>query len=366
MASLKALEKALGIEVSPPTLLLRRLMMMGQIVNSHALHLFFFSLPDFLGFDKDLTMVKKYPQRAQEALLVRDFGNLLVEVIGGRSIHPLTPTIGGFLKLPDKRKLHHLFNFSTKVLADAQRLAELFIGLPYPHFVRSSPYASLHTAKEYAFYDGFIKTPDDAKESPADFIKTIKEYQLENSVVKRAQYQGKPYMVGAISRLNNNHAQLNPRAKRCLKQAKFHLPSFNPFHNIPAQAIEVVHCIEEAHELLKKIMRQSIDINDVEEQKDLVLAKLQSLKDTIWATAAVEAPRGTLYYFYEINGNGKIVNCNIITPTSQNMARLERDLEEYLPSLLGRPLKGICNKDCQDKIKMLVRAYDPCLTCATH
>jgi coenzyme F420-reducing hydrogenase alpha subunit len=173
-------------------------------------------------------------------------------------------------------------------------------------------------------------------------------------------------MVGAISRLNNNHAQLNPRAKRCLKQAKFHLPSFNPFHNIPAQAIEVVHCIEEAHELLKKIMRQSIDINDVEEQKDLVLAKLQSLKDTIWATAAVEAPRGTLYYFYEINGNGKIVNCNIITPTSQNMARLERDLEEYLPSLLGRPLKGICNKDCQDKIKMLVRAYDPCLTCATH
>ncbi|HCX28046.1 MAG TPA: hypothetical protein DHI91_02815 [Candidatus Portnoybacteria bacterium] len=367
LASLKALEKALDIDVSPTTLLLRRLMMMGQIINSHALHLFFFSLSDFLGFNKDLAMVKQHSRRAREALAVRDFGNLLVEVIGGRSIHPVTPTIGGFLKLPDKRKLRHLFNISTKVLADAQRLAELFIGLKYPYFVRSSPYASLHNAKEYAFYDGLIKTPNDAKASPTDFMKIIKEYQPENSVVKRALYQGQPYMVGAISRLNNNHSQLNPHAKRLLKQAGLLLPSLNPFHNIPAQAVEVVHCVEETRELLKRTLHKSFDVNDIAEQKDLVETKLRSLKGTAQATAAVEAPRGALYYFYEFGGNGKVVNCNIITPTSQNMARLERDLEEYLPSLLGRmTTANVCDKNCQDKIKMLVRAYDPCLTCATH
>lgn len=366
LASLKALEKALDIEVSPNTLLLRQLMMVGQIINSHALHLFFFSLPDFLGFDKDLAMVGKHPRRTQEALAIRDFGNQLIEVIGGRSIHPLTPTIGGFLKLPDKRKLRHLFDISTKALADAQRLAKLFIGLKYPHFVRSSPYASLHAAKEYAFYDGLIKTPNEAKTSPTDFMKIIKEYQLENSVVKRALYQGQPYMVGAISRLNNNHSQLNPHAKRLLKQAKLLLPSFNPFHNIPAQAVEIVHCVEEAHKLLKMTLHKLLDSNDIAEQRDLVETKLRSLKGTFQATAAVEAPRGTLYYFYELGGNGKVVNCNIITPTSQNMARLERDVEEYLPSLLGRQTRGTCDKDCQAKIKMLVRAYDPCLTCATH
>ncbi len=361
-ASLKALEAALDIEISEQTKLLRRLMMMGQIINSHALHLFFFSLPDFLGFDKDLAMVKKHPQRAQEALAMREFGNLLVEVIGGRSIHPLTPTIGGFLKLPDKKKLHHLLDISTKALADAAKLAELFIKLKYPEFIRSAPYTSLHAAREYAFYDGFIKTPSDEKVSPAEFMPIIKEYQLANSVVKRAQYQGKPYMVGALSRLNNNHVQLNPKAKQYLKKAKLHLPSFNPFHNIPAQAIEIVHCIEEARALLRQIMPKPLTINDIEQQNELVKDKLGALKGTASAVGTVEAPRGTLYYFYELGGDGKIKNCNIITPTSQNLARLERDLEEYLPRLL----KGGSKKETEQKIKMLVRAYDPCLTCAAH
>jgi coenzyme F420-reducing hydrogenase alpha subunit len=365
LTSLKTLEGALGIEISPQTELLRKIMMMGQIINSHALHLFFFSLPDFLENKNDLDLIKKHPQRAKEALLVREFGNELVSVIGGRSIHPLTPTIGGFLKMPDRKKLEHLFISSEKIMADAKNLAKIFNTLSYPRFVRPAPYASLHQIQEYAFYDGLVKTPSDEKETPADFLKIIKEYQLENSVVKRAQYYNRPFMVGAISRLNNNHSQLNSQAKQILKEAKIHLPSLNPFHNIVAQAVEIVHCVQEARELLQKVLRLSLE-NNIKEQNHLVKVRLDSLKQPAFATGAIEAPRGTLYYFYEIGKNGKIINCNIITPTSQNMARLEADLEEYLPSLLEKNVKTECDKNCQAKIKMLVRAYDPCLTCATH
>lgn len=363
LTSLKALERALNIEISEETVLLRKLMMMGQIINSHALHLFFFSLSDFFGFKDDLTLIKKYPARANEALLLREFGNKIIEVIGGRSIHPLTPTIGGFLKMPDKTKQANLFNQCDSALNAAKNLSKLFSGLKYPSFIRSAPYTSLHHMNEYALYDGLVKTPVETKTDPAEFMNILKEHQLQNSAVKYSYYQGKPFMVGAISRLNNNRAQLNPEAAKALKSAKIILPTFNPFHNILGQAIELIHCAEEAQKLLRQILQKSLTGETRAERDELIRVKLKAIKGTAKGIEAMEAPRGTLYYFYEIDKNGKVVNCNIITPTSQNLARLEKDLEEYLPQLVT---KKITKKEIEEKIKMLIRAYDPCLTCATH
>ena len=343
-----ALEKALDIEVSEQTVLLRKLMMMGQIINSHALHLFFFSLSDFFGTTNDLDLIKKFPDRAKDTLALREFGNKIIEIIGGRSIHPLTPTIGGFLKLPDVKKLGKIFYECEEVLDATKKLAALFIKLKYPKFIRSAPYASLHHAKEYAIYDGLIKTPDEKNTNPTEFIDVIKEFQLKDSAVKRARYHGKPFMVGAISRLNNNSGQLNPEAKKSLKAAKIHLPSFNPFHNILAQAIEMVHCVKETQKILRQILRLDLSKNDIGKQRQLVESGLRRVKKTVSGAAAIEAPRGTLYYFYEIGPDGLIKNCDIITPTSQNIARLEKDLEEYLPDLIGT--KNTCGKNCENKI----------------
>ncbi len=362
LTSLKAMEKALNIEISENTLLLRKLLMMGQIINSHALHLFFFSLSDFFNIQSDLVLIEKYPARAKDALALREFGNKIIEIIGGRSIHPLTPTIGGFLKMPKKEKLGALFNQSEEILKRSKNLAGLFIKLKYPEFFHSGAFIGLAHPKEYAIYDGLVQTPSQDQESPTNFMKEINEYQLpENSATKRSKYQNNPFMVGAICRLNHNYRQLNPAAKKILSAAKIHLPSLNPFHNILAQAIEMVHCVEESQKLLKIALRK--DFNKEENPADLVQGRLKSIKGLASGTAAIEAPRGTLYYFYEINGDGRVKNCNIITPTSQNLACLEKDMEDYLPKIVG---KNACKKDCEDKIKMLVRAYDPCLTCATH
>jgi len=363
LTSLKALEKALDIEVSPRTVLLRKLMMMGQIINSHALHLFFFSLSDFFGAKNDLDLIQKYPKRAKDALVLRGFGNKIIEIIGGRSIHPLTPTIGGFLKMPDKKKLAAIFEKCDEALKSSQNLANLFLGLNYPEFIRTASYVSLNHAKEYAFYDDLVKISGEDKESPADFLKIVKEYQLENSVVKHSYYQGKPFMVGALSRINNNAKQLNPEAKKRLKSIKTNWPSFNPFYNILAQSIELIHCVEEAKKLLHQVLLKDLSKNDLAEQETIIEARIKSMKKTLSGTGAIEAPRGTLYYFYEIDNRGKIKNCNIITPTAQNMARLEKDLEYYLPKIIN---KKADKKELEEKVKMLIRAYDPCITCAVH
>lgn len=363
LTSIKALEKALDIEVSPRTILLRKLMMMGQIINSHALHLFFFSLSDFFGTENDLDLIAKYPKRAKDALVLRSFGNKIIEIIGGRSIHPLTPTIGGFLKMPDKKKLAAIFEKCDEALKSTQDLASLFLSLKYPEFVRSASYVSLNHPKDYAFYGDLVKISGDKKESPAEFLKIVQEHQLQNSVVKNSYYQGKPFMVGALPRINNNAKQLNPEAKKKFKSIKTTWPSFNPFLNILAQSIELIHCVEEAKKLLHQVLMKDLSKNDLKEKEELIEARLKSIKGSASGAAAIEAPRGTLYYFYEINKRGKILNCNIITPTAQNMARLEKDLEEYLPKAIG---KKATKKEVEEKLKMLIRAYDPCITCATH
>jgi coenzyme F420-reducing hydrogenase alpha subunit len=170
-------------------------------------------------------------------------------------------------------------------------------------------------------------------------------------------------MVGALARINNNATQLNPQAKKTLKKARVDWPSFNPFYNILAQSIELMHCVEEAKKLLHQLLLKDLSENDLSERESIISARLKSIKNSVSASAAIEAPRGTLYYFYEIENGGKIKNCNIITPTSQNMARLERDLEEYLPKIIA---KKMTKKEIEEKIKILIRAYDPCITCATH
>ena len=352
LTSLKALEKALNIKVSEQTILLRELMMLGQIINSHALHLFFFSLSDFFGIEDDLKLIKKFPGYAKDALKIREFGNQLIEVIGGRSIHPLTPQIGGFTKLPDNHKLGILFNEVDKVLAAGERLAGLFIKLKYPDFIRSAPYICLHHAQEYAIYDGLIKLPSEKEMGVEKFLNTVTERQIRNGAVKQSEYGGQKFMVGALARLNHNFHQLNPLAKKTLKLSKINLPNFNPFYNILAQAIEIVHCLEESKLILHKILMANLKPNNIN----------YSIKAGAGA-AAIEAPRGTLYYYYKINDDGLVEECNIITPTAQNVARLEEDLKEYLSELAN---KKTTKKETENKIKMLVRAYDPCLTCATH
>ncbi len=352
LTGFKALEEAYQVKVEEPALSLRKLMMMGQLINSHSLHLFFFSLSDFFGFKSDLELINEYPEKTHDAMKIRDVGNKIVEVVGGRSVHPLTPSIGGLRKAPDLEKLKELLEEAKKVMPLTIRLAELFIKLKYPKFLRKTIFVSLTHPEEYAIYGGKIKAGELVLE-PEEFIKQIKEFQGVDKVVKRTHFIKQPYMVGALARLHNNREKLNPQAKELLEKSGLKFPCYNPFYNILAQAIELIHCFEEAIQILEQVIHE-FDADKIKE--------LEIKNRTGKGVGAMEAPRGTLFYDVEIE-DGIVKTINIITPTAQNIANLEADLEEF-EKVEG--FKNLNQKEREDKIKMLIRAYDPCVTCSVH
>lgn len=349
LTAIKALEAALDISVSDQTKDLRRLLMFGQMINSHCLHLFFFSLADFFGIKSDIDLIKKFPQKTEAALIVRDFGNLLVRTIGGRIIHPLRADIGGFRKLPSKDDLLMLQKQAKKVFPLARELGQLFASLTYPQLQRETEYISLATKSEYAIYDGDIKSSQGLNIPEEKFMFDIKEIERPQAVAKRPMHHEKSFMVGALARLNNNQSQLSKAAKQLLRDSDLKLPCFNPFYNILAQAIEIVHCIEKVNHLVENLLAKPLKDDKIDYQ-------VKSGK----GVGAIEAPRGTLYHYYKIDKQGLIEDCNIITPTAQNLANIEDDLKEFLPQFKVRTSQR------QEQVKMLVRAYDPCITCATH
>lgn len=349
LTAIKALEAAFKIKPSQQTQNLRSLMMLGQMINSHSLHLFFFSLADFFGIASDLDLIKNFPQEIEQALKIRAFGNLLVQTIGGRTIHPLRADLGGFRKLPSQDDLLMLKKQAQEILPIAEDIGQLFIRLKYPAYERETEYISLASKSEYAIYDGDIKSTQGLNIPEEKFMFDLQELEKPQAVAKRPLHNQKSFMVGALARLNNNSRHLSKSAQQILKHSGLSLPCFNPFYNILAQTIELVHCIENVGPLVERILANSL-------KDDRIKYQVKPGQ----GVGAIEAPRGTLYHYYEIDQQGLIKNCNLITPTAQNLANIEDDLKEFLPHFKTD------TKRRKQQIKMLVRAYDPCITCATH
>jgi len=351
LTSIKALENAMKVQVTPATKKMREIMELGQIIHSHALHLFFLSLADFLDMDNDIQLVKEYPEEAKRAVRIREFGMAIVKVIGGRVVHPLTNEVGGFKKVPDEEELRKIVANSDEILKEALELAEFFKTIKVPDFSRVTEYVCLGKRPNYSIYDGDIVFSKGLHIPVKKFEDNFQELQKQNEVIKKVEHAGKSYMIGAIARININHSKLNPYAQNYLESLGWRFPDFNPFHNILAQMIEIIHSIEESARLLKELLNS--DLNEV------VTKPYKVMEGT--GVAAVEAPRGTLYYHVEVDARGYIKNVNIITPTAQFLANLEDDIAEYIPGILD-----LSNKERERKLRAFIRAYDPCISCAVH
>ncbi|MCX6741070.1 MAG: Ni/Fe hydrogenase subunit alpha [Candidatus Parcubacteria bacterium] len=358
LTAIKAIEDAFNINVRPEVTSLRKLMLWAQFIHSHTLHLFFLSFPDFLNYSDDLAILKRYSHEAELAMLIRKFGTSVIEVIGGRTVHPITAEVGGFKKYPSAPDLKKLLAQSKEALSSAVQLVNFFKKLNYPEFHRPTTYISLSAKNEYGLYDGQMKMQNAGQRPPKILLQTsekmlrqIVEAPQTGEIVKRTHYQNQVYLVGALARINNNAKKLNPRAKAVLGAWLKKRPIDNSFYNILAQAVEVVHCVEEC----QKALRQLTKVNWQKIKNAPVRPR------TGRGLGVSEAPRGTLYHYYEIDASGIITKCNIITPTAQFLSNLEEDLRVWLPKVAH-----LSSKERERKIKMLIRAYDPCITCATH
>jgi len=351
LTSIKALENAMGVETTPETDKLREVMEMGQIIHSHALHLFFLSLADFLDMDNDIQLIEKYPEETKMAVRLREFGMDIVRVIGGRVVHPLTNEVGGFKKAPDVEALRKILIDSDEVLKIAQESGDFFATIKIPDFSRETEFVALGNRNNYSIYDGDIVSSRGLHITVEKFENNFQELQKQNEVIKKVNHEGKSYLIGALARINLHRDKLTPRASAYLEKLNWKFPDYNPFHNILAQMVEVIFAIEKTKKLITELL--NADLNEV-------VTKSYDIKGGI-GVAAVEAPRGTLYYHVEVDDNGYVKNVNIITPTAQSLANLEDDIKAYIPIILD-----LSDKDKEKKLRAFIRAYDPCISCAVH
>ena len=349
--SLRATEKALGVEPSVQTVLLRKLNFHGEIIDSHVLHTYYLVAPDFLGVGSVIPLVQTHRPVVERALKIKKLAGDLCAMIGGRHTHPCAMAVGGFTHLPSEADLRDMQARLVDARADMDETIALFATLPWPEFERETEYISLKKDDEYAFIDGTIVTTDGFSYPIEDYRKVTNEWCVPFSTAKWTKHNRDSYMVGALARFNNNHDQLHPRAKEAAAKLGMKPICTNTFLNSAAQAVEMVHSIEDSIEIIDELLTRGIQPEEPPEV-DVKAGE---------GTGACDVPRGILFHNYVYDENGICVKANCIIPTNQNCANLNADMQALLPQVLDKPQEEI-----RLMMEMLVRAYDPCISCSTH
>jgi len=348
--SLRATESAFGITPSVQTTRLRKLMYFGEIIQSHVLHLYFLVAPDFFGAASVVPMAESQPEAVRTALRLKGLANDLCAVVGGRHVHPIALAVNGITKLPDMDALLEI----RRRLIDARKEVDYTMGLlrtlRLPEFERETEYLSLKGDTEYPFIEGRIVSSLGNESEPEGYKTMIHESVVVGSTAKHVRTDNGTFMVGALSRFNNNAGLLHPKALETADSLGLKAPCHNPYMINVAQFVETVHCIEEAISLIGTLAETGME----EEPRDVKHKAGRGV-------AAVEAPRGLLFHDYTYDAGGKVTDANCIIPTGQNIANIEADMRAVAPGLVALP-----REEAELKLKMLVRAYDPCISCATH
>ena len=252
ICAIKAIEDALGYTPTEQTVMLRALLTLGERIRSHATHLYFLALPDYLGYESALSMASKYRNEIKTALNLMKIGNTIIKTLGARDMHPVSTAPGGWFKLPEQQCLDEIERELKNVKEDALKTCKLFSSLKYPKFKTECDWLSLRH-KHYPVTDGEI-TAQNKSYDKAHYKEFLREYHEPRSTANFVVKEDHRYMVGALARLNNNYPKLSKNAKKMLKLSGIKLPSKNPFHNNIAQAIEIVQCIDQALDICNKLV----------------------------------------------------------------------------------------------------------------
>ena len=350
MSSVMALESALGHTPSTLVNRLRRLLYCGEWIESHSLHVFMLHAPDFLGYPSAVEMAVDHRALVERGLRIKKAGNHLVEVLGGRSIHPVSPCVGGFTRAPKPAELRAIVPMLQAALDDMLETVDWVASLNFPEASQAYTFVSLRS-DEYPLEwgDGLEISRRDAVPLDA-FADHFEERQVPHSNALQCLLKdGTPYLTGPMARLAHHVDKLHPTAREALRRSGCALPVLNPFLSIIVRAVEVVHAFATALDIIAEYGRP-------------VPARVMlSATEPSIGHGATEAPRGMLYQRYELDAAGIITEANIVPPTAQNQARIEADLTALAPALWAMP-----HAAATTRCEQLIRNYDPCISCATH
>ena len=349
-ASIRAMENALFVEVPAKVSLLRELMHLGEMIESHSLHIYYLALPDYVGFPNAIAMASKYDLEVKIALEMKEFGNHIMKIVSGRYIHGENPVIGGFGKFPLKEELTWIKSRAIQFMPFVLKTVNLFCELDYPDCPEDETiYACCNPEKnKYGFEGDEIILSTGEIIAKEDYKNLTNEFVVAHSFAKRSRYKEKPYSVGALARINNLGERLEAEAGKMYKKYFNSRWSKNPLYHNAAQALEILY----AFERIPKV------INEMLEHPDPPLIKYTEEGK---GTGIVEAPRGLLIHSYEIV-NGIINYTNIVTPTAQNA----EDIERYCHIAAQKLLDNDQEDNIRDRMELVVRAFDPCISCSAH
>ncbi len=356
LASLKATEAAMGIPISEQDLKLRKLAVHAENIQSHVLHLGYLVLPDLLGVNSVIPLASSNPDEVKTVIRLHRTANEMSNLICGRTTHPQRLIPGGFSKIPSEKELSVLKKKLADSVPDLLVVANLVKSLAgkLPDFTRETEFIALTDDKEYALYDGQICSTDTGKAPVNEYLSYTNEYITPKSTAKWAKHARDSYMVGALARFNINYEKLSPMAKDVAKMFGLKPINYNPFMNSVAQLIETVHSVEESIKLLAELEAAGLQPQS-EYNKPNIQVKAGR------GVGAVEVPRGILFHDYTYNAKGVCTKANCIIPTNQNHGNIELDMKAFVPKLLNKS-----EKEIELNLEMLVRAYDPCISCSTH
>lgn len=352
-AAIEAIEKSQVIIPSEQTMLLRRLTYDALMIRDHALHLYFFVLPDLLGIDSILDIPDDHDdfghQLLHDSFDIKKLGTDISNTIAGAAIHAPMPTIGGFLKMPDASKFPELIKRLEEIRPAVLRGIDAFSKMTNVE-IRNSDYMCLRVEGRYGYLEGEVINTDGKRVPESEFRSFLKSVVIPYSQAEGYVFSDthEDYLVGSLARVNLNKDLLREETKQQIQQYLSVFPSNNIYHNNLAQAIEILEAVEDAISIMKSI-------NIVDEKP----IKKPFQKGV--GVGVVEAPRGILYHMAEVDEKGMIIDYDVIVPTSQNQINIENDLKKYFNENIDKD-EGALKLEAEK----IIRAYDPCMSCATN
>jgi F420-non-reducing hydrogenase large subunit len=372
LASTKAIESALNIEIPETAKKLRKLMLLGQFLHSHGLHFFFLWAPDLFSSSGGsfLNIKKEKPQWIEKAFQLRELGLRIDDCLGLRFVHPIGSKIGGVVKALDSSQLDKLkkaaetalngfetiFNDVSEKINEKDELFRNFADFP-------SYFMALDGDNGYSLYDGMLKVMDPSgnicqTEKPENYSDVFEETVNSNSYMKptylkKQGLENGLYRVNTLARLNIAESFGTPMADDAFEKFRktWSRPATGTLLLNVARLIEIIYTLEQISNLLNDDKIISEDISTTVKTK------------AGEGVGCVEAPRGPLFHHYVINDNGFITKSNLIIATQQNTFAINRSIKLAAEKHLNG---GALSDEGANLVESAIRSYDPCLSCATH
>ncbi|HUZ68192.1 MAG TPA: Ni/Fe hydrogenase subunit alpha [Candidatus Saccharimonadales bacterium] len=349
MSACQAIESACGIAVDDQVRALRRLLYCGEWIESHTLHIYLLHAPDFLGYESSVALAQDHRAIVERGLQLKKVGNDILNVLGGRAIHPVNVRVGGFYKAPSFAELDALTERLRWAVDAAIETVQWVAGFDFPDLQLEGDLVAMQHAHEYPITEGRIASTSGLDIPVDDFPEYFSEEQVAHSTALHGRMRGGgTYTVGPLARYNLNYDRLPALVQELAVAAGVARECRNPFQSIIVRALEVVFACDEALRIIAAYTPPAAPS-----------AEMPARGGT--GHGCTEAPRGLLYHRYTVDDAGVIRDAVIVPPTSQNQPSIERGLREFVQVRLD-----LDDAELTRQCEQAIRNYDPCISCATH